>query len=51
MGRRSLAMRIACLGAPVERLCRETRALRIYEGASEVQKVVIARAHLAGVSA
>jgi acyl-CoA dehydrogenase len=34
-------------GAAVERLYREIRALRIYEGASEVQKVVIARAHLA----
>lgn len=33
-------------GVPVERLYREIRALRIYEGASEVQKVVIARAHL-----
>ena len=30
-------------GHPVERLYREVRALRIYEGASEVQKVVIAR--------
>jgi alkylation response protein AidB-like acyl-CoA dehydrogenase len=29
-------------GAPVERLYREIRALRIYEGASEVLKVVIA---------
>jgi acyl-CoA dehydrogenase len=29
-------------GHPVERLYREVRALRIYEGASEVQKVVIA---------
>lgn len=35
-------------GVPVERLYREIRALRIYEGASEVQKIVIARAHLAG---
>ena len=35
-------------GVPVERLYREIRALRIYEGASEVQKVVIARQHLAG---
>ncbi|HZF94770.1 MAG TPA: acyl-CoA dehydrogenase family protein [Allosphingosinicella sp.] len=35
-------------GVPVERLYREIRALRIYEGASEVQKVVIARAHIAG---
>jgi acyl-CoA dehydrogenase len=34
-------------GVVVERLYREVRALRIYEGASEVQKVVIARAHLA----
>ena len=34
-------------GCIVERLYREVRALRIYEGASEVQKVVIARAHLA----
>ncbi|MDT9598330.1 acyl-CoA dehydrogenase family protein [Sphingosinicella rhizophila] len=33
-------------GVPVESLYREIRALRIYEGASEVQKVVIARAHL-----
>ena len=30
-------------GHPVEKLYREIRALRIYEGASEVQKVVIAR--------
>ena len=30
-------------GHPVERLYREIRALRIYEGASDVQKVVIAR--------
>ncbi|MBC7985716.1 MAG: hypothetical protein H7X93_03475 [Sphingomonadaceae bacterium] len=35
-------------GVPVESLYREVRALRIYEGASEVQKIVIARAHLAG---
>jgi len=34
------------VGVPVERLYREIRALRIYEGASEVQKVVIARSHL-----
>jgi acyl-CoA dehydrogenase len=33
-------------GVPVENLYREIRALRIYEGASEVQKVVIARHHL-----
>jgi acyl-CoA dehydrogenase len=34
-------------GVAVERLYREIRALRIYEGASEVQKLVIARHHLA----
>jgi acyl-CoA dehydrogenase len=34
-------------GVAVESLYREIRALRIYEGASEVQKVVIARNHLA----
>lgn len=36
-------------GHPVERLYREIRALRIYEGASEVQKIVIARQVLAGL--
>jgi acyl-CoA dehydrogenase len=35
-------------GHIVEKLYREIRALRIYEGASEVQKVVIARQLLAG---
>jgi acyl-CoA dehydrogenase len=34
-------------GHPVERLYREIRALRIYEGASEVQQVIIARQALA----
>jgi len=34
-------------GCIVERLYREIRPLRIYEGASEVQKLVIARHHLA----
>jgi acyl-CoA dehydrogenase len=29
-------------GAVVERLYREIRALRIYEGTSEIQKIVIA---------
>ena len=33
-------------GAPMEKLYREIRALRIYEGASEVQKVVIAKSAL-----
>lgn len=35
-------------GAPVERLYREVRALRIYEGTSEVQKLVIAGQLLGG---
>ncbi len=35
-------------GHPVERLYREVRALRIYEGATEVQKVIIARDLLKG---
>jgi acyl-CoA dehydrogenase len=35
-------------GHVVERLYREVRALRIYEGASEVQKVIIARQTLSG---
>lgn len=35
-------------GVKVEELYREIRALRIYEGASEVQKVIIARQLLAG---
>jgi acyl-CoA dehydrogenase len=35
-------------GTVVERLYREIRALRIYEGASDVQKVVIARQAIAG---
>jgi len=35
-------------GQAVEALYREIRALRIYEGASEVQKLVIARQHLKG---
>jgi len=37
------------LGSPVERLYREIRALRIYEGASDVQKIVIARQALGDV--
>jgi acyl-CoA dehydrogenase len=36
-------------GQVVEALYREIRALRIHEGASEVQKLVIARQHLKGV--
>jgi acyl-CoA dehydrogenase len=35
-------------GSTVERLYREIRALRVYEGASEVQKIVIARQALSG---
>lgn len=37
-------------GHIVESLFREVRALRIYEGASEVQRVVIAREHLKGAA-
>ena len=37
-------------GHVVERLYREIRALRIYEGASDVQKVIIARQTLANAS-
>jgi acyl-CoA dehydrogenase len=36
------------VGSKVEELYREVRALRIYEGATEVQKVIIARALLGG---
>jgi acyl-CoA dehydrogenase len=35
-------------GAPVERLYREVRALRIYEGTSEIQRLVIAGQILGG---
>lgn len=38
-------------GAPVEKLYREIRALRIYEGATEVQKLIIARELLKSISA
>lgn len=37
-------------GSKIEELYREIRALRIYEGASEVQKIVIARQHLQNFS-
>src|SRR3954469_11429127 len=37
-------------GAPVERLYREVRALRIYEGTSEIQRLVIAGPPPAGTS-
>jgi len=39
------------VGNPVEALYREIRSLRIYEGASEVQKVIIARSALAAAAA
>ncbi len=35
-------------GTPVEKLYRDIRALRIYEGATEVQKLIIAREVLSG---
>ncbi len=38
-------------GVVVEELYRDIRALRIYEGASEVQKVIIARQHMAALGA
>ncbi|OGA73781.1 MAG: acyl-CoA dehydrogenase [Betaproteobacteria bacterium RIFCSPLOWO2_12_FULL_65_14] len=38
-------------GHPVERLYREVRSLRIYEGATEVQKLIIARQMLRGAAA
>jgi acyl-CoA dehydrogenase len=38
------------VGSVVERLYREVRALRIYEGASEVQRLIIARAALAAAA-
>jgi acyl-CoA dehydrogenase len=38
------------LGSKVEALYRDVRALRIYEGATEVQKIIIARAELAARS-
>ena len=45
----SSSVRSACRhDHPVERLYREIRALRIYEGASEVQQLVIAREVLRG---
>ncbi|MGH7829382.1 MAG: acyl-CoA dehydrogenase family protein, partial [Candidatus Binatia bacterium] len=34
------------VGSVVERLYRDVRALRIYEGTSEIQKIVIARSLL-----
>jgi acyl-CoA dehydrogenase len=37
-------------GHPIEALYREIRALRIYEGASDIQKVIIARAALASTN-
>jgi alkylation response protein AidB-like acyl-CoA dehydrogenase len=38
-----LGARGVVAGHPVERLYREVRALRIYEGTSEIQKLVIAK--------
>ena len=40
----SLGGRGVTVGEVTERLYREVRALRIYEGTSEIQKLVIARA-------
>ena len=38
------------VGHPVEALYREIRALRIYEGASDVQKIIIARSLLSSAA-
>ena len=38
-----MAARSLVSGMPVETLYREIRALRIYEGATEVQQLIIAR--------
>ena len=38
-------------GHIIERLYREIRALRIYEGASDIQKIIIARQTMAGMDA
>ena len=43
-----LGARGVVAGEPVERLYREIRALRIYEGTSEIQKIIIAGQVLAG---
>ena len=43
-----LGARGVVAGSPVERLYREVRALRIYEGTSEIQKLVIASTLLSG---
>jgi acyl-CoA dehydrogenase len=36
------------VGTPVEQLYRDVRALRLYEGTSEIQKIVVARTLLNG---
>ena len=41
-------MQQVTVGSVPERLYREIRALRIYEGTTEIQKLVIARALLRG---
>jgi alkylation response protein AidB-like acyl-CoA dehydrogenase len=46
-----LGARGVLAGAPVERLYREVRALRIYEGTSEIQRLVIAGQVLAAADA
>jgi alkylation response protein AidB-like acyl-CoA dehydrogenase len=57
-GQRVIDTSVQLLGArgvvwndPVERLYREIRALRIYEGTSEIQKLVIARQVLTAAAA
>ena len=36
-------------GIPVERLCRDARLFRLYEGTSQIQQLIIARQVLRGV--
>ena len=45
---RSSAAPACCVGNPVERLYRSVRALRIYEGATEVQRLIIGGRAAAG---
>ena len=46
--RSPVAFRGVVVGSVVERLYREIRALRIYEGTSEIQHVIIGRALMKG---
>ena len=43
---RSTAARATCAASPVERFYRDARLFRIYEGTSQIQQVIIAKALL-----